>query len=331
MPNEAMLEAHVQFEVAAWTDDLTGTLQTEIAELFGWLEAVPIGEAVTTENMLAAVDGLPVTDETFETVAHAIRSVHESALDDETTLADLVRREDYDRIAESVIGMTGVQEAAIDQVTSSEVYSQLIAHVLYHGIKNYAMTESPVVRRLPGASSLMRFGQSAMDTAAPNLSKGIDRQLTAFVNANIQDTLRESRDYLSSAVDEEVMKQVADEIWDSNADATVSRAAALLPTETLNEIAEIARGAWEHLRTTSEFRRQLEAVVEDFLSRNADRTVADLLVEAGVTQAYVVEQAEPWMSRAAQDGYLEARIRARLEAFYTSYRPRKAARRNVTG
>lgn len=324
MPDDAMLEAHVQFEVAAWTEELESTLQTEVAELFSWLESLQLTDVITSGEVVSSFEQLPLTDATLEVLISAVRSAHSAALEDDTTLAEVVRREDYNRLAASVIGMDQVQEAVIDQITNSEVYSQLIAHVLYHGIKNYAMTESPVARRVPGASSLMRLGQSAMDTAAPKLSKGIDRQLTAFVNANIQDSLRESRDYLTSSVDEDMMQQIIDEIWDSNADATVAQASARVPAETLAEFTEITRDAWEHLRTTPGFRALLTAAVDDFISENGRRTVADLLISAGVTPEYVTEQLRPWVAKAAESGFLEQRIRARLQAFYSSYRPCRA-------
>lgn len=309
--NQKMFEAHVQFELDQWPASVTD----EVQAAFAWLATIRAGDVLTPETVLAVIDGWPGPD------VAGVQQIHEAALQDQTRISDLVQRSDYDRLAGEVMGLGDVQEAAIEQVTTSEVYAELITHVLYHGIKNYVMTESPVAK-VPGASAFMKFGQNAMDRGVPRLSKGIDRQLMAFVNANIQDSLRESQNYLTSVVDESAMSEVAGEIWNRNAEVTVSEVAALIPQETAVALAGIALDMWDHLRDTEAFRDQVSRWLDD----NAERSVADLLADAGVTSDQVVQALDPWLTRAVEDGYLEARIRARLQPFYESFKP--AARRS---
>lgn len=304
-----MLDAHVAFEVAAWTESLTDTLGTQVEVVFTWLESVSLGSVLSDSDLDALIETIPVPDLTASVLA-----AHATALRDETPLGDLVRREDYDAIAEAVATMTDLQEAVVDQVTSSEVYSNLISHVLFHGIRNYVMTESPIAR-VPGASSLMRFGQNAFDAAAPRLSKGIERQLTAFVSANLQDSLRESRKYLTTVVDQQAISDVADEVWARNAESSVSQFAALIPDETLATTLATAQAAVGHLVTTPSFREAVRAG----LDANAARSVGGLLAKAGITPDVVVSHARPWILRAADDDVLEELIRDRLTAFYSSY------------
>ncbi len=299
-----MFEAHVQYELDRWRESLT----TEVAAAFGWLGTVRMGEVLTPAVVLGWIDTWPGVD------TDSVAQIHTAALADQTPVRDLIRREDFDRLAQSVIALRDLQEAVVEQITSSDVYAELISHVLYHGIKNYVMTESPVAK-VPGASAFMKFGQSAMDRGAPGLSKGIDRQLMSFVNANISDSLRESRTYLTSAVDEEVLSQVVGEVWNSNAEVTVAEVAALIPTDTATELAGIAMDVWSHLRTTPAFREQVTRWLDD----NAERSVADVVADAGVTVEQVQAVLTPWLEQAAADGYLESRIRARLEPFYRQF------------
>jgi hypothetical protein len=186
--------------------------------------------------------------------------------------------------------------------------------VLFHGIRNYVMTESPIAR-VPGASSLMRMGQNAFDTAAPRLSKGIEKQLTAFVSANLQETLRESQQFLTSVVDEETMDEVSEDVFIRNENSTVADLAALVPEETIAELLAVAQEMWAHLISTPTFRELLQAA----LDANAARPVGELLAEAGVTAETVTSMARPWILRAADDGMLEELIRERLTAFYATY------------
>lgn len=324
----SMLDAHVKFELDRWSGDrLVSTLGEEVAALFEWLGTVPLGEVVTPE--LAGVwitkyaVEIPLTDEAVALAGALARSAHAAALDSDTTVREVLPREVFDDLAAVGIGMKGVRTAITDQVTTSEVYSRLIAHVLYHGIKNYLLTESVIARKVPGASSLMKLGQSALSSAAPNLEKNIDRQLTSFVNSNIQDSIRESRHYLDTVLDEELLGAVADEVWKTNADSTLAEAASLVPAESLEALVESGRAAWLHLRSTPVFTDIASQVAADFLTSQGDRTIGELLASAGVTPQLATELASqaaaPFIARAVHDGYLEARIRARLGEFYASY------------
>lgn len=331
MPNmDTMFEAHVQFEIDQFTAERLGiSLAREVSAAFAWLESVPLSKVITPE----LIDGwvqqyvidAPISDEIAEMISSAVCTAHDAARRDDTPVAELLPVDVYEQLARTVIGMNEIRRAITNEITTSEVYSRLISHVLYTGIKNYLLTESVIARKVPGASSLMRLGQSALSSAAPNLEKSIDRQLTAFVNSNIQDSIRESRHYLDKVLDEELLSAVAAEVWKNNADSTLADAAALLSDESLARLVESAQAAWLNLRSTPTVRNMLGQVTVDFLSRNGDRPVASLLADVGITASLVSAQLTdvltPVAARALDDGYLEERIRARLGAFYSSYHP----------
>ncbi len=304
-----MLEAHIAFEVEAWTSSLTDTLSSQVSMVFEWLDGVSLGSVFGEADLDVLLDTLLAPD-----VSTAVLAAHAAACEDGTPLGELVRREDFDRIVATVAGMTDVQGALLDQITTSEVYADLISHVLFQGIRNYVVTESPIAR-VPGASSLMRMGQNAFDTAAPKLSKGIEKQLTSFVSANLQETLRESRQYLGSVAENVDVDQIADDIYSRNADTALNEVAELIPQETLAEIVAIGQDAVAHLLDTPTFRVAAQYV----LDANAARPVGEILAEAGITVELVVAYVRPWVLRAADDGLLEELVRERLTAFYTSY------------
>jgi delta 1-pyrroline-5-carboxylate dehydrogenase len=58
------------------------------------------------------------------------------------------------------------------------------------------LTENVIARKVPGASSLVRLGKRGLNAAVPQLEAGVDRQLKTFVQANVSDTLKDSRRYL---------------------------------------------------------------------------------------------------------------------------------------
>jgi hypothetical protein len=307
--DEEMLEAHIAFEVAAWTESLTETLSAQTNVVFEWLDGVTLGSVFSEADLDAVIDAIVIPD-----VSASVMAVRWWALNDQTPIDELMDREDYDRAARAVAGLSDLQEAVVEQITTSKVYGSLISHVLFNGIRTYVMTESPIAR-VPGASSLMRMGQNAFDTAAPRLSKGIERQLTAFVAANLQDSLRDSRTYLTTVVDEQAMTDIADEAWERNAGSTLAEIAALVGEDALTELLAIGQDVIAYLVATPTFRGALQTVLDE----SSGRTVGELLAEAGITADMVIALVRPWILRAADDGLLEQFVRERLTAFYSTY------------
>jgi hypothetical protein len=307
--DEDMLEAHIAFEVAAWTESLTETLSAQTNVVFEWLDGVTLGSVFSEADLDALIDAIVIPD-----VSASVMAMRWWALNDQTPIDELMDREDYDRAARAVASLSDLQEEVVEQVTTSKVYGNLISHVLFNGIRNYVMTESPIAR-VPGASSLMRMGQNAFDTAAPRLSKGIERQLTAFVAANLQDSLRDSRTYLTTVVDEQAMTDIADEAWERNAGSTLAEIAGLIGEDALTELLAIGQDVIAYLVATPTFRGALQTVLDE----SSGRTVGELLAEAGITADMIIAMVRPWILRAADDGLLEQFVRERLTAFYSTY------------
>ncbi len=325
---DAMLNAHVRFEVDRWCGDgLRATLADEVAAAYGWLEKVPLGDLLPREALDAAVRNalveFPIVDGLVAVVEEAVKSIHATLLAGDASLGDLLDRRQYDQLTEAIVGMKPLRRELTRQVVQSSVYAMLVSNVLYNGIKGFVLTENVFARRIPGASSLVRFGQSALSSAAPNLEKGVDKQLVAFIRANIKDTLNESERYLNSVLDDAMIWQLADELWQSNAQRTAAEFAGMVDAALLVDIVDFARSAALHFRTTPAFDTILARLLDGFMESHAAEPVAQLLREIGMDEAQVVDAlwsvAQPIAAKAHADGYLEARIRARLEPFYRVY------------
>lgn len=324
-PSE-LLDAHVRFELDRWRGDaLTASLSAEIGSMLEWLATVPVRDLVDPEAVvdLARRSALALLADPASRRAslRVMASAAQSALPEGTSPADLVDRADYDRLVEVAIGMDALRDEVVAQVTTSEAYSNLLAHVLYTGLKSYVLTENVLARKVPGASSLVRLGQSAVRTAAPRLEKGIDRQLTAFVNANISDSIKESRRYLDQALDDTLMTAVADDLWRANAQRPLTEAAALVHTDQVDAMVDVLADIARDVIESDEGRDVLAAAVAAWFGSEGGRMAADVLADAGITSDAVpdlVAAISPAVETAERTGYLEARIRARLEPFYAT-------------
>lgn len=324
---DAMLDAHVRFEVDRLTGEgLDQTIRTEVSALFSWLDDVRLDDLVTseavTETALTWVDAVSAAD-LQPLVTEALTALKESLAQAPETVSDVLTEQDAVRWATSLATMDDARGELIEQVTTSKAYSRLVAHVVYQGVKSYMLTENVIAKKIPGASSLVRFGQRSIGAAAPGLEKNVDRQLIAFVDANIADTIGDSRRFIDSMMDPDAVAEMAGEAWTGAADRPVSALADLLTDDELATLADLAWQQWSSLRETDLVRRLIADAVSGFFTTHGSRPVSDLLADLGVDADVVLEAVLPLarssVEHAADSEYLQERVREHLVAFYESY------------
>jgi hypothetical protein len=323
-----LLEAHVRYELDRWrADALRDTVAEEVSACFGRLAEVSLSDLVPIERVHAwarrVVVEEPLADGLFEEIEWAVRAAQESVREETVRLDGVLPPERYDQLVSSVVGLRRLREEVVDQVTGSAVYAELITHVLYHGLKGYLLTENAVVRRVPGASSLVRMGQHAVRSAAPNLEAGIDRRLVAFVASNVAETVRDSREFLNATLDDAMLRTIADEVWAANRSRTVGEVGALVEEEPLGDLVAAGRDVWLSARSSTVVGQLIDAVVDQFYQAHGDEPVDVVLGQLGITAhragTALGAVAAQVMAVARDGGHLEAYLRRRLEAFYAGY------------
>ena len=150
----------------------------------------------------------------------------------------------------------------------------------------------------------------------------MDRQLSAFVEANIAETLRESRRYLEATLDAPMLRVLAEEAWGQLAPRRVSELATLADDEDLERLGAELVGLAEHTLRSGRLTPLVESAARELLTRHADVHPADLLHALGLGPGEVVEGLSrllsPLLDQPAVRQVVEDRIRARLTAFYAS-------------
>jgi hypothetical protein len=323
-----MLDAHVRYELGRWTRaSLQDSVASEVGPLFAWLGSVRLVDLLTAEQVNAWVQRVvvatPPSEEFEQTIDACIRVVYEALLLPDASVRDLLPRQNYEQIVDAIVDMRQIRPEVVSQITTSSAYSKLVAHLLYHGIKTYLVTENSLTRKIPGASSLFRMGQSAMASAAPGLEKSIDKRLTSFINGNVMETIGDSTEFLNNLLDDAMIRTVADEIWSVTSGRTLASAMELLACSSLDDAVIAGRGVWMHLRETAFFGEFVSQVVQEIFRLHGDKPVGVLLGLLGITPELTAQEVgaalEPILEQARRSGYLEARIRARLDAFYGDY------------
>ncbi len=324
-----IFEAHVRYELDRWQGEaaVRDTVAAAVEAGFGWLRGTSLGALVPSERAQAwarsALVDQPLADGLAEVLHSSVRAAHESLLAEAEPLSALLPRERYEQLVSSAVGLQRLRREVIGQITASTVYAELISHVLYHGLKNYLLTENAVVRRIPGASSLLRMGQNAVRSATPNLEAGIDRRLMAFVGSNVADTVRDSRRFMEDVLDDAMLHTIAEEIWTVNGPRALGEFAAVVEEESLAEVMAAGREAAASARSGPLAARLVGAAVERFYRAHQDEPVTALLTGLGITPERAADAltdlAGQLLGAAREGGQLEAYVRHRLEGFYSGY------------
>jgi hypothetical protein len=325
---QAMLEAHVQHELQQYMPERLPQLVTaESDALFAWLRTVQVNEVVQPGQVSAWVQRSvlerPLPPEVVDFVQENVVVALELMQDDQSRVRELLPKDVFDHAVEVLANMDDMRRLIIHQVVSSSVYSRLVANVLYHGIKSFLVTENGMARAIPGASSLLRFSQNALNATVPQMEKNVDKQLVAFIDENIQQTIADSEAFLNRSLDDALLHNVGDELWSTLSEETLARLSRPLTKDSIVESSAVVQEAWEHLRGTAIVQDIAQAVVRGFFLRYGKQDVAGVLKAAGLDQKAVteglLEVVVPLAQRARAGGYLEERIRARLTPFYDQY------------
>lgn len=325
---DTMLAAHVAFELDQYTPEkLEVTLRQEVTALYGWLGRVYVGDLIEPEQAQAflrrVVVERPLPTEFLDFLQENVVIGLELIQEDKTQLEAVLPHEVYTRAVAQVAAMQSMRQQITHQVVSSSVYSRLISNVLYHGIKSFLVSENGVARTIPGAAAFVRMGQNALNAAAPQLEKNVDKQLLTFINDNIQQLIADSETFLNRTLDDALIRKVGDELWQTAHKKTLEQLTSGLDKGALAGWSEIGQDLWLHLRTTPLVDDLLQGMVRSFFLRYGKKPVADLLALMGLTEDVVRQELEqmagPLARQAIASRYLEDRIRARLEPFYVAY------------
>lgn len=321
-----LLEVHVAFELARWSGDgARPALRDEVEAVLEWAWARPLVDVLPDDVPTLVADvvaDLPVTDETVELAVQVAAAADEALAGSDLTLAELVVREDVDALVDLLASWEEPRGRAVAAVTSSEAYSSLVAHVLYRGIKAYLLTENVIARRVPGASALVRLGQRGLSSAAPSLEAGVDRQLTGFVQANIADTLAESRRYLDATLDQQTLVSMAGQAWEAVENRPIAGITDGLSGDDVSDLVRRSAPLVQDVLDSGLPALVADGIARRVLDRYGDRPLGEVLESLGLDQARVADEITGWaapaVARAAATGLLEARLRARLEPFYSA-------------
>jgi hypothetical protein len=324
---QALLEAHVQHELGRFkSKKYRQTIKEETAAVFQWIQKLTLREIITPEQVIAIIERnvveMPVAGGITELAGQMSQRVLSSSKNKKTALEDIFARKPYDDIVDKIGGMESARKTIIGRFVNSSVYSQQISEVLFVGIKEYLLSENILAQKIPGIASLIKLGKFAVNKTMHPLELAVEKTVKAYIEKNLGNTIRRSEKSLNNYFDEPHIIEMGDEVWTSISKTKLSEYFGILGDGDMEDFIIIGYDFWMYFRKTPYFKEIYTDLVHFFFEKYGDRELELIIEDVGVTEKMVVNELTQSLSHAIEKalsiGYLEERIRARLENFYSA-------------
>ena len=307
-------------------DALRDTITREADAFYAWGNTATLSAIVDNEKLKQHISRLvktvPFTEELRTLIVKAIVSAMESDLNDSATIQTLVPKKEYDKAISHYAQFERVRMDIVRVILESPIYSRLISDVLYHGIKDYVVTENPLVKNVPGVSSLMKLGAKGINKAMPKLEETAEATIKKFINANLRSSVDLSERILNNALSENNIRTIADHFWSALSEKEFGRAKKYVEEGKIDETAKLIEEFWYEVRDAQYLHNMIHHVADHVFARFGERTLSDLLGKLGYDQAFVVPELQKMLpDLLGQDrvkAFAEERIKATLADFYAS-------------
>lgn len=326
-PIQRLLEAHVQHELARFRSKaFQQSIREEVAAVFQWLKKVKLREIVTADQISSLIARnvveLPISGGISELAVAMSQRVLAAPENDSTAIEDICPRPSFDAAVAKIGQLESVRQDLIHKLVSSSVYTEQISNALYTGIKEYLLTENVLAQKVPGLASLIKLGKFAVNKTMKPLEAAVEKTVKAYIEANLGNTIRRSEKSINEHFDEAHIVAIGDRVWEGIAATRLSGYFELLDGGDMDDFVAIGREFWLHFRETPYFRAIYTDLVQCFYEKYGNTALSRVAAEFGVTEKLVVNELAKTLAQgietAAAGGFLEQRIRARLENFYQS-------------
>lgn len=320
-------DQHVQFTLKRLQGEgLAATVEREAAAIYAWGSATTLNQLLDVEKLKQHISRLvktiPFTEELRRIVVQGVIAGVNSDLNDSANLQTLVPKKEYDKAISHYAQFERVRMDIVRIILESPIYSTLISDVLYHGIKDYVMTENPLVKNVPGVSSLMKLGAKGLNKAMPKLEETAEATIKKFINANLRSSVDLSERILNNALSEDNIRTIADHFWGTLSEKEFARAQKYLEEDQIMATAELVQDFWYEIRDTEYLHNMIHQIVDYVFEQYGERQLNELVSSLGFDQVFMVAELKKILPDLLEQAVIwqivEQRIRANLRDFYGS-------------
>ncbi|MCG8609532.1 MAG: hypothetical protein MI864_03260 [Pseudomonadales bacterium] len=324
---QKLLDMHVKHEVEALSSEqFVQDMEAEINAIFQLLPEVTLSEVISSENIMGIIQrnviDLEIHGGISELIGEAANRIYQSDSEDDTLLKELMCSRQAEEFVKKALELQDLREFIIKRALANPIYSELVSNILYNGITNYIYEDNIITKKVPGVSPMMKLGKKMVNKAAPKLEGKVEENLKKYIAKNIQYIIRQSERFLLEELTPEQLREIAMDTWSKLEDKPVRDYQKFLGSLDLIEFVVMGYEYWLGLRKTDYIYRCCKVVVDYLFEKYGDEPLSVLVEDMGVNSQMVVTEVKavaPGIQKMlTEKGFIEARIRNRLEKFYLS-------------
>ncbi|UZE96782.1 hypothetical protein [Alkalimarinus alittae] len=322
-----LLELHIQHELAA-LDSATfiSWLQDETETVFQWLQTLKLNQLVTQQSINETIHSNVVEREIPGSIAEiageAATKLFTSEQHKNTRLNEIITSQEVEAFVDKALELQEQRTEGLNRIIDLPIYTDLISGVLYQAIVNYIYDNNILSKKVPGVSSMLKFGSSMISKTVPKLEGAVEDNVKSYISNNLGLIITESKSFLENNMTDEELKTSAMDLWDFVEGKSLGELQTGIDSLDLSEFVVLGYEFWLRFRKSEYFKQSYELIVEYFFDKYGDNTLQVLFDDFMMTPERIKEETERFapqvLSELKESGQLEGLLRRRLASFYTS-------------
>lgn len=238
------------------------------------------------------------------------------------TLADVLDRENVERLADEVLGGADLVEKVLDDLTRSPLVATIASRFMGRIVADVVQTNRAVAEKIPGVGSLMSLGAKSAGKVIGAADKQFEQLLGDTAAKGAAFAMRRLNRIVVETMKDPTTKDAVLEIFDLYADEPVARLEEVADRDDVRRIADLLQDIAIAGAPTAPVLALVDAVLDGFFRVYGGETVTTLLNELDLDRDFLVDTAiafaTPVLTTARESGDLESLLRDRLRPFFDS-------------
>ncbi len=237
-------------------------------------------------------------------------------------IGDLVDRDQVETLLDALLAQSPLVERALDRLAESPLVGTVASRFMGRIVGEVLQANKAVADKVPGLGTLMSFGTSAASMVVGAADRQFEGLLGDTVGKSSTFAVRRLTRIVVETMNDPTTRDAVLQVWDLVAAEKVS---GLSRHASREEIGEVIATVHDVVVTTARSEHLADLVgllVDEFFERFGGYTTAELLEQADVDPAHVVEDvvalAPGIVELLDTSGELERLVRAQLAPFYAS-------------
>jgi hypothetical protein len=320
--SQRLLDAQVAWLVGRLTgEELPALVERDLHALLDLESRTTLAELVDVDTAKRAVRAALATvpaSAGASTIVGLVADVVYDGPEASYTLADLVEREDLERLTDAVLARTDLLAALLDDLSASPLVTTLASRFVSRLVGEVLQSNKAAAEKIPGVGALFSLGLGAAGVVAG----AADKQLEGVLGVGAAFATRRLNKVVVDTLSDPAARAAVLEVHDLYANRPIPHLRDAAEREDVHRAAGLVQDMVIAAATGEPAQALADALVEAFWEIYGEHPVSALATDLGLERPVVVEQATRMaaivVGIADDSGDLERLLRARLEPFYAS-------------